>query len=431
MITVSIKAVRVLLVIVLGVVLVLYSLLIDFKSRHAETSDFNLFYSSASSFLKGESMYVRLPRQPGGYAPVSSVERDQSRLCPTMNSPVHTLIHVPFIFLPLRASFWLWSVLSVIMGLHAAAMIASIKSKQGERHDDFLTWSIVLFCYFPTLANGILGGQWGLCMLWFVVLIWVKAREGRDNLAGLLLGVALLLKITFGMYLFFFLFRKSYKLIVLAISIFLLGNLSVLTILGANPYVEYFGAMALMSDVVTGTWNASFSGFFYRLLGGGIAGSYMRYELLGQALIVFGVAVTLWAVAYQGCRSRSNLDGFDIGFSLTTVAMLLVSPLGWMYYFPMLLLPFVVLWRMGVKLEFSPSYRYGLLLIWLLSGFPTWNIFVDNRESANLYVGFVEGGLYFYSLIGLMCLLLLVSWRYRKSNEGPHIGKTYNNSCLP
>ena len=163
-----------------------------------------------------------------------------------MNSPVHTLIHVPFVYMPLRLSFWLWSILSVIMGLHAAAMIASIKSEQGDRHDDFLIWSIVLFCYFPTLANGILGGQWGLCMLWFVVLIWLKARKGRDMIAGLMLGVALLLKITFGVYLAFFLFRKSYKLLLSATLIFLLGNLFVLSFVGSRPYVEYFGVMALV-----------------------------------------------------------------------------------------------------------------------------------------------------------------------------------------
>ena len=59
----------------------------------------------------------------------------------------------------------------------------------------------------------------------------------------------------------------------------------------------------------------------------------------------------------------THTAGFDLGYGLTLAVMLLVSPLGWMYYFPLLLLPGYAVWLLTREGRLRPL-RWGLLVAW-------------------------------------------------------------------
>ena len=60
----------------------------------------------------------------------------------------------------------------------------------------------------------------------------------------------------------------------------------------------------------------------------------------------------------------------DLAFSSYIVIMLLVSPLGWIYYFPFLLIPLTAIWKGSHLLGGGGSFRTLAVLAWLLSTMP-------------------------------------------------------------
>ena len=54
---------------------------------------------------------------------------------------------------------------------------------------------------------------------------------------------------------------------------------------------------------------------------------------------------------------------------MTVPTMLLASPLGWVYYFPALLLPFLWLWKTSGDLALRRA-RVALVAAWLLAAAP-------------------------------------------------------------
>ena len=124
MIRESSKTVFICLAAALSLLLLFQLFLVEFKSRHPKQTDFYVFYYSASSFFAGGSMYERMP-DPRECGELTIGEACKpSTLYPTMNSPLHTLFHSPFVFFPLRLSFCIWSIVCIALGLHAAAFLA-------------------------------------------------------------------------------------------------------------------------------------------------------------------------------------------------------------------------------------------------------------------------------------------------------------------
>lgn len=88
--------------------------------------------------------------------------------------------------------------------------------------------------------------------------------------------------------------------------------------------------------------------------------------------------------------------------------MLLLSPLGWLYYFPFLSIPFLILW------DFSKKGIYPLFLPLLLATFlllcniPISLVPTNEIKTNNVIPVFIGASLYFLVLVGLMGLFFLI-----------------------
>ncbi len=91
----------------------------------------------------------------------------------------------------------------------------------------------------------------------------------------------------------------------------------------------------------------------------------------------------------------------DLGFVLALIIMLLISPLGWIYYFPFLLLP---VWLI-IKQEHSKGSRMST---WIASGlWIALAILPMLANSSNRVVFFlIQSGFYSYALLGFAALLV-------------------------
>lgn len=399
--------------IVLGLVIGINIICITVKSENAQFTDFFSFYQSARFLLEGESIYTPIPYHPsqGDLARMTDKAKlNNENLFPNMNSPLHTLFMLPFAIIPLKQGFWLWSIVSLVLGLASVGFIAFSANSSENQLTVFLSLAILLFGYFPTIANAIVGGQWGLCILWFVVLIWLTARNEKYVTAGIVLGLAMSVKIIFGLYLLYYTFRRNWKIMACSLWTFFILNLIGIFIFGQSTYKKHFLNLETVPQFINASWNTSLMAFFTRIFGGAeniplimMPGLAYALAFTFSMLIISGVIWSAWSHSKE-----KSLTHYDIGFSLTTVGMLLISPVSWMYYFPILILPAFVIWNASASLKYKNIYRCSVVTFWLISSIPTEFIPSLYKEMNEPLLWFTSAGYYFYALIAFSLILIII-----------------------
>jgi hypothetical protein len=211
------------------------------------------------------------------------------------------------------------------------------------------------------------------------------------------------------------------------LSIFIICNIISLSIFGLPAYKQHLELLKGSHLYINASWNASFIAFFSRIFGGAENIPFIEFPVLAYGLacsLSFLLILLLIRTAWPQSREYSPLIRFDIGYALTIVAMLIISPFGWMYYFPCLIIPLLVLWHASSILKTGKLYKFLIVVAWILSSIPT-RLINSEETLMNLpIVWFVTSGYYFYALIIFCGLLIFVSHQFRKELQG----MTLNNS---
>jgi hypothetical protein len=248
----------------------------------------------------------------------------------------------------------------------------------------------------------------------FLVLAWLAWRRGRLGIAGGILGGLAGIKLFFGAFLIFFLVRREWR----ACLLFLVSGLASVTvsvlIAGPDPLFEY---LRVLGDVgwYSASWNASILGFVNRVFGepgnDPLLSMPLFASILGKILTLLAVGLLVFmARRGVGGAREPSLGSKDLAFSSCIVLMLLISPLGWMYYFPFLLIPLAVVWRETRHLTREGWVWFLLVPAWLLSSTPGTLVQFDHLEGdALLILGW--SGAYFYALLLLLVILFRVQER--------------------
>lgn len=327
---------------------------------------------------------------------------------PNLNSPFHTLFISLFGFLDFRTAFFLWSFLSICCGLSAITLFYCNIINHVKLTSLANVWLIFLI-YFPTWVN-ILLGQFTFILLLLIAIAWKTSKLKNDYAAGLILGLAAALKLFFGIFLILFLFYRRWRLIYCFIAAFLACNIISLLIFKITTYETFFSLLKSMPWYAA-TWNASFMGFFARLFGGSMNIPLVNVPWLARTLsllLSLGLLFCmLWLIRPHSCRSES--DRFDLVFSLALVEMLLISPYGWIYYFPILIFPLIIVWNISAKYYLGIMYKIILIGAWALTTIPTQFIWAEKLRTNQMLICFTSGGFYFYGLLlfsGILIVLL-------------------------
>jgi hypothetical protein len=404
------------LIFLVGFLLAFYLISINFLSCYPESSDFGKFYMSSKFLLEGKDIYTPIPlgglqSRPKDLMKKLGLKRDN--LHPNLNPPFQTLLITPLAWLDYRSGFWVWSLLSLTCGVGGTILVLHESIQQRIGPVMILGAASLILGYFPTWAT-IIYGQFSLYVLLLLAIAWIAARRGDDRIAGLTLGLAASLKIFTGLFIIFFAVRRRWRLLAWLLGAFVACYLTGLLVMGPAIYAHY---RQVLSSVTwySSSWNASFMGFFSRIFGGSENIPLWNLPLLGWALtggISFvSLVMLLWQAWPRG--GEDGPDRFDLGFSLTIPLMFLISPLGWMYYFPALLIPAAVAWRISNQAPIKRYYKPIIALAWVLSTVP--HFFIPSAEANCPVVWFTWAGYYFYALLLFTGLLLWMSLRLTKA----------------
>jgi hypothetical protein len=303
---------------------------------------------------------------------------------------------------PFEVAFWVWSLLSLASGLTAMALLEKETRGHVSAEKRRLLFAIVLLAYFPTWAN-FQFGQLALFLLLILTAAWLLARRQRDGWAGVLLGIALSVKVFAALFGLFLLIRRRWRMLFSMGITFTLCTLIGIGLIGWESSLEYRRVVGQITWSGT-SWNPSFLGFSTRLFGGGenVPFFYLPWmtRILASLFSVTAALAYIWVL--WPCDGEESDLRFDSGFMLTLPLILLISPLGWMYYFPILLLTFVTLWHWIPQYGFPRRWRTLLIVSFGLSTVPALHILPVTTIDRLIY-----SEVFFLSLL----LLAYLSWR--------------------
>lgn len=406
------RAVEIVQAAALALVLTYYAGLASAMASKASSGDFVKLFRSSQALVAGESLYRSEGVEALG-APQAMGLGSEGGAHPNLNPPLLALLLAPMTMTGLAESYVCLFGLSLVLGLAGCGLIWNELRAEcvDNRH---LPWLWIAFLvYFPTYT-ALKMGQVTFLLLLPVVGAWVAARRGRDTLAGILIGIAFSLKLFVGLILLYFVLQRRGRIVAWSAGTVMLVAAMTLPIVGLRAYVEYVGVVRSVTWFGS-SWNASYAAFFTRLLGGSENVPWVDAPGVGRAVVgLLSTLAIVWlawlSTPARGGRRENGI--FDLGYGLTLTSMLLISPLGWMYYFPLLVLPAYLIWTL-TRSRANMLLRLGLILAWALSSIPTP---LRQANEVNDAVGwFTSDSLYHYALLVLLGVLSRALWVRRRS----------------
>ena len=352
-------------------------------------SDFTKFYASAIHFQEGTSIYA--PLDPTRFG--ATADSGKIAIHPNLNPPLVTLLLLPLSWFSWNLAYVFWALTSLVAGV-AAMILLSRELKLPLAPQGPILSLIPFLLFYPTWAT-IRFGQLSLFLFLLIVLLWRDSRREKDLRAGLILGFLMGLKLFTGLFLLLYLLHRRGQTLLVATLTLAGGWVVSLSVLGSGTASEYWEALSQVTWTGA-SWNASLQGFFSRLLGGSEGSGLWDAPLAGRvAATSLSVLVVLAFVIAVRPREEKNLFQTDLSFCLVLPLMLLISPLGWMYYFPILLLPAALLWKR------SRRYEAGAFFLLATVPFP----FLEAGAVDSPSDWFLYSGVYFYALCWLVWVL--------------------------
>jgi Glycosyltransferase family 87 len=295
---------------IIGVAGVILQVYLAFRFGVASESDFAIFQGSTARFLDGSRMY-----SPEAF---------------DFTPPVFHVLLLPLAHLDPQLGYLIWTAVNVAIACIVFHVVLRAVPGAWTRRHLIAAWVVNAAGVQMALRLGQV--SWMVALL--VTCAWIAARSSRPLVAGAWAGVAIAFKPFLLVAVPVFVVRRQWKSV--ASSVLTIGASCALSVLlfGREPFVDWLGNLRVVPDPVFATHflNASWVAFVSRA-----NGPYLVGIILSAATIV----VMLW-------RVRTSDE--DESWLLLMLAAILASPVGWVYYQPILLGPVVAL-ALGGRLK--------------------------------------------------------------------------------
>ena len=351
------------------------------------------------------------------------------------NPPVMALLLLPLAKLPPLAGALGWFWLKAALTLLALGWLFRLVGEPG-RPFPFVAEVLTVLLGLRPIMGDLSHGNVNLLILFLVIAALIAFRRRRDLTAGLLLGLAIAYKVTPALFVPYFLWKRSWKLLAgcaAGVALFLWPGLLPAALLGWQRNEQLLHSWAdrmiepyVVQGIVTSEHqNQSLPGLFYRLLTDSPSFSTWDYEenrrlsveyhnlasldprlvgglVKGCMLLFAGLGVWLCRAPTQP-RASWRLAA---EYSVVVLGMLLFCERTWKHHCVTLLLPFAVLsyqltaFRPGRRLR---GYLIGtLLLVGMLMALTSTSILDNAAKLAQVYGAYVWGYLLLLAALGVV-----------------------------
>lgn len=282
-------------------------------------------------------------------------------------------------------------IFNIIANLIALYFLAYYFFKK-QKYYAYLCLVLMSFAFMGTIYSFTFG-EISLVLTFLLISSCFLYQNKRDLSAGAVLSFAVNLKLFFGLFIILFIAQKRYKSLMSFILLSVLFGSLPLFFYGIAPYLGYLKALSEIYWYPV-NWNASYFAILTRIFGDGSglfpslwnvsALTHVTYYLIFICYVLF---------IYKFCRKLKN-DSTQ-AFALIIPCMLLLSPLGWYYYFPLLTLSFVHFFQKIKGDSNYLAYLFIFLSLLLVLNLP---VGVQTNNFVSLAYQLTSGSYFFFCL---------------------------------
>ena len=313
----------------------------------------------------------------------------------TKYPPFFSLLFAPLVPLPtvLGASFWF--LLSLGLSLGATYLgVLTVDEGRGERQRSSAVFVIPYLLTAGIIGSNLETAQVNIVIVFVLCLALYSFRRGADTTSGMLLGLITALKLTPGLFIAYFLYKRAYK-VVAGAGLGLLISWVLIPPLVFGPanftaimiswweVLSGFISEGTIAEGITGFrhTNQSLSAALHRFFtdtpaGAGRQDFYINFASLSYAAAAAIVKVlALSIILFLAWISRTPTDdrgriGLALEYSLVMIATLFISPISWINHYVILLFPYITaVYYLRTRPSSSREYRvilYSLIVSFLL-----------------------------------------------------------------
>ncbi len=315
--------------------------------------------------------------------------------------PAFTILMTPWSLLPLEVALVCFTLLS--LGLLAATVwMLERELVGGTAMRPSPATLAALGLLLPYVTSCSVLGALGLVLLFLIAATWHLAHRGRDELAGIALGLAAVIKLLPALLILYFLLVRRWRVAGAAVATAgLLGLVVPLLVLGAQPALELHGQFFREAVLGHSAWTtiyaerprkAAFSNnslpIVLRRLFSPVNGgksetgelfvnlAHLPSSVIAALYVALAAFFLIGSAAPLSGRIRSArpppaaADHRRTVFAQWCCLMLLLSPLMWTHYLVLAYFPLLVLADRVVPAQRSPGRPCGVSLaalgLWLL-----------------------------------------------------------------
>ncbi len=370
--------------------------LIDAIGRTPD-NDFSKAYWSTVVFLRGGEMYGINPSTQCGEWNGKPI------FLWNLNPPHFHVVIMPFAVLPIYPALMLW------LSLNILCLYLSLRAIRRELQLTETQWQFTLVgvLAFAGTTASVLSAHCSFLLMFLVTRMWLAARQGRGTSTGLYLGVAMSVKPFLLMLLPYFLLRRRWKTFFAAITMSLICFALGAAVFGVDTHLAW---RAKLSSSTGWCWQFQ-SGSLYGLLARTLMCNPMGEclvdcppSLVPLLWLCLGVPIGLATLAVS-CIKRSPVD-VDRSLSILLVAALLLSPLGWAYYFCLPLGPMAAVVQNWWRSEANATRASRVLLLAAAGGLVC-PLSLCRLFQPSALATVLLGNLYSYCVLAVWIALLL------------------------
>jgi hypothetical protein len=378
------------------------------KMMELHMNDFGKFYYSARAFLAGTDMYAPSPATDVGIGAAAHLQ------FLNMNPPHFHLIVLPFAMLPPDQAAIVWMAVSLF------ALMLSLTLIGRELGITWTPLSVLLLVLGVSSFAGtqafFLTGQISMLLMLVMTACWIAARHSRWGAAAVWMGLCISVKPFVAIFLPYLLLTRRYRAAFVAIATAGAAFAVGFVVFGQENLASWYRALAQSADWTWAEMNASLLGFFRRAF---------DLQPIAPPLVVHPGWVNVWipiagvvgaATLFVAIGDRS-VHAVDRAFALLLVAAILISPLGWIYYTPVIAGPVAALlideWQLT-------RHRWSALIAGVaVAGFfwphPLLGLLQPNRWATVFFTS-----AYFWAVLaGWTWLMLESRYFFWKTTAGP------------
>jgi alpha-1,2-mannosyltransferase len=298
-------------------------------SGHYQSGFTDLYYRlmEVSKVRKGSNIYVPFGVEAFTYPPAA------------------ISLFFPLTTLAPNVAYFAWTELSILcMAGTYFVVLQRVRTPDRVGNLGIATWAtIVTVALFAPMAECLAWGQTSTILLLLVTLDLLMIR-GRYQ--GVLVGIAAALKLYPGLFIVFWLFRRSWRTAGVSIATFV--SVTAISWVLWPKDADTFFLQILPKGSETGHFGAGFTIFN----SASVSSFYLRLPFLPKSAVAALVAVTSVLILVGGMAAAVRLDrsGLKISALVTLVAMsVVVSPVTWDHYFTFAPLLVFVIHEVGFK----------------------------------------------------------------------------------